>query len=93
MNEITATREGSETSTGNEAPGKRRAPPRTSRRIATKEAAEDEPYQKILIKQERKPEKKIARPKPDPNRETVITENGHALHANGSPLSFTGIDL
>jgi len=96
MTEITAVRDDSETSTGNEAPSKRRAPPRTSRRIATKEAAEDEPELKVPVKQEKKQEKKIPRPKPDPNRETVITENGYALHANGllpfsspSPLSHS----
>src|SRR5271168_4278394 len=91
MTENATAREGSETSTGNEAPGKRRAPPRTSRRIATKEAAEDEPEHKIPVKQERKPEKKIPRPKPDPNRETAITENGYALHANGPPLHLPSL--
>jgi len=76
----------SEASTGNENTVKRRAPPRSSRRIAIKETVEDELPVKVPQKQEKKPEKKLAKPKPDPNRETVITEHGHTIHPNGTPL-------
>ena len=81
----TTATEGSDTSTGNEVLSKRRAPARTSRRIATKETTEDGQGHKGPAKQEKKHEKKTARPKPDPNRETVVTENGYALHPNGLP--------
>ena len=66
-------------------PTKRRAPPRSSRRIATKDSAEDGIPSKQPVKQESKPEKKKQpRPKPDTNRETVVTEHGYSIHPNGT---------
>src|SRR5271169_6296550 len=89
--EIPAPSNASESSTGNDIPSKRRAPPRSARRIATKESTEDDGLPpKPQIKQESKPEKKKQpRPKPDSDRETVITELGHAIHPNGIILSWT----
>jgi hypothetical protein len=83
--EIPVLSNASESSTGNDIPSKRRAPPRSSRRIATKESTEDDSLPpKPPIKQESKPEKKKqSRPKPDSDRETVVTELGHTIHPNG----------
>ena len=80
-----------ETSTRKENHGKRRAPARSSSRIAKQESAEANLESKALIgavKQEKKSQPSEKKPfprtsKPDLNRETVITEHGHKLHPNG----------
>jgi hypothetical protein len=85
MSELPLPSNESESSTGNDMPTKRRAPPRSSRRIATKDSTEDGISSKQPVKQESKPEKKKQpRPKPDTNRETVVTEHGYSIHPNGT---------
>ena len=86
MTELPVPSNASESSTGNDMPTKRRAPPRSSRRIASKDATEDEHPSKQPVKQESKPEKKKPpRSKPETDRETVVTEHGYSLHPNGTP--------
>jgi len=66
--------------------------PRSSRRLAKQDSAPSLPDPpKVFQKGEKKLEKKKpVRPKTmvDPNRETVITENGFQLHPNGGPPFF-----
>ena len=86
ISELPVPSNASESSMGNDMPAKRRAAPRSSRRIATKDPAEDDLHPKQPIKQESKPEKKKPPgPKPDRDRETVVTEHGYSIHPNGTP--------
>lgn len=83
MTEIALSANISETSAASKDVRKRSTQARLSRRIAKQETAAATPEPKVPVKQEKKPEKRHTRPKPDPNRETVITETGLALHPNG----------
>jgi hypothetical protein len=61
--------------------GKKRGPGRPPGRTTTKKPPETEPLSKRTSKLDTKPEKA----KPDPKgRETVVTEQGHVIHPNGS---------
>jgi len=71
---------------------RRRAPPRSTRSTAKPEPLETD---SLAPKATAKPEKKVEKAKPssrskapDPNRETVITESGLALHPNGTCTLF-----
>jgi len=71
---------------------RRRAPPRSARHTANPEPSVPAPLPaKPLAKAEKKTEKNKppARSKTvDPNRETVVTESGLALHPNGTRTFF-----